>query len=277
MAYNYDTRNWFGYGNYRDFDKDFRADLGFITQVNNDQLELGGGRVFYSENKWWNRFEMRGNWEITHDNDGELLERELEGRIEVNGSLQSYMNLRYVKKDRLFDGNLFKEVFLNSYMQFTPKRGLLLETGLTYGDVVDFTNSRLAKRTRINPGIHLSVNKHTQLFLHHTYNRLDTVGVRDQVANLSDLRLIYQFNTRSFLRLTAQYQNIENIFQDSLSAGTIEKDRSFNKQLLYSYKVNPRTVFFLGYSDLATADNQDPKLEVQQRGLFMKLGYVFDY
>ncbi len=277
LRYNYNTRNWFAYGGYDDFDKDFRADLGFITGVNRDQIVIGGGHIIYKEDSWWNRMEFGGDWDITHDNDGNVLERELEGRMEMNGSLQSYANLGYVVRDRLFDGTLFDEKFVNSYMQFTPRRGLLLESGFNYGDRIDFSNSQIAKNFRINPGVHYSVNKHTQLFLHHTYNRLDTEGIRNQVANLTDLRLIYQFNNRSFLRLTAQFQNIENELLDAVNLGTVEKDRSFNKQLLYSYKVNPRTVFFLGYSDLADDGNPDNDLEIQQRGLFMKLGYVFDY
>jgi len=277
LNYRYNTRDWFAYSNYRNYDKDFRADLGFITQVNNDQFVVGGGRIFFSENKWWNRIELGGDWDITHDNDGRVLEREVEGRVEINGTKQSYMNLGYVKRDRLFDDILFNESFLNSYMRFTPVRGLLLESGFSYGDRIDFSSSNIGKNFRINPGIHYSVNKHTQLFLHHTIDTIEVDKLKERTANLTDLRLIYQFNTRSFLRLTAQYQDIENESLAVADFGAIEQDRSFNKQLLYSYKVNPRTVFFIGYSDLADDDNAVNNLEVQQKGLFMKLGYVFDY
>lgn len=89
------------------------------------------------------------------------------------------------------------------------------------------------------------MNKHLQFISHHTYRTLDTQGVRDLTANLTDFRILYQFNNRSFLRLTAQYQDIENVLRDPLNAGVTEQDRSLNKQLLYSYKVNPRTVFLL--------------------------------
>ncbi len=276
VRYNYNSRNWFQYTNYSNYDEDFRADLGFITQVNKEQWVVGGGRIFYSEDSWWREIEIGGDWDITHDSDGRVLERELEGRIEVNGPLQSYANLGYVVRDRLFDDILFEEKFVNSYFNIQPRRGLLLESGFNFGDRIDFSNSRLGDNLRINPGIHYSINKHTQLFVHHTYDRLKVPGLRDRTANLTDLRLIYQFTPRSFLRLTAQYQNIES--KSLLVAdGTVDKDRSFNKQLLYSYKVNPRTVFFLGYSDLADANNERPDIQIQEQGLFMKIGYVFDY
>jgi len=277
LRYNYNSRNWFQYTNYSKYDEDFRADLGFITQVNKEQWVVGGGRVFYSEDSWWNQIEIGGDWDITHDSDGRVLERELEGRIEVNGPLQSYGNLGYVVRDRLFDNVLFEEKFVNSYFNIQPRRGLLLEAGFSFGDRIDFSNTRLGDNVRIEPGIHYSINKHTQLFVHHTYDRLKVPGLRDRTANLTDLRLIYQFTSRSFLRLTAQYQNIESESRLDADFGVVDKDRSFNKQLLYSYKVNPRTVFFLGYSDLADADNERPDIQVQERGLFMKIGYVFDY
>ena len=275
--YNYNTRNWFAYTNYIDFDKDFRADLGFISQVNFDRIVLGGGHIFYSEDKWWNRIEVGGDWDISHDNDGRVLEREIEGRVEVNGSLQSYMNLGYVKRERLFDDIVFDESFVNSFMTFKPKTHIELEFGWDAGERIDFSNSQIADSIRLNPGIHWSVNKHLQFISHHTYRTLDTQGERDLTANLTDFRILYQFNNRSFLRLTAQYQDIENVLRDPLNAGVTEQDRSLNKQLLYSYKVNPRTVFFVGYSDLFDDGNPQNDLEVQQRGLFMKLGYVFDY
>ena len=277
VRYNYNTRNWFGYANYKDFDKDFRADLGFITQVNNDQVVVGGGHVFFAEDKWWNQIEIAGDWDKTRDNDGRLLEEEWEGRIELSALWQSYLATGYVVRDRLFDDILFDESFQWFFVEAKPWSGVSFGSDFNWGERLDFRTSKLADNLYIEPFINLDLNKHLNLNIRHTYNNLDSAGGRDLVANLTDARLKYQFNTRSFLRLTAQVENIKNTSQDPLDLGSVTRDRGLNMQLLYSYKVNPRTVFFLGYSDLATADNDDPHLEVQQRGLFMKLGYVFDY
>lgn len=277
LRYNYNSRDWFQYTNYTRYDADFRADLGFVTQVNNEKFVVGGGRVFYNETSWWNQIEIGGDWDITHDIDGRLLERELEGRFEINGPLQSYANLGVTVRDRLFDDILFEEKFINSYANFQPRSGLFLEAFVSTGDRIDFSNSRLGENLRFEPGIQYSVNKHAELSVSHTYDRLKVSGLRERIANLTDFRLIYQFNARSFLRFTAQYQNIENESLALADAGQTERDRDFNKQLLYSYKVNPRTVFFLGYSDLADSNPERPSIQVQERGLFMKLGYVFDY
>lgn len=277
ISYDYDSRNIFIYSNYVDFDKDFRADLGFLTQVNYDKFVIGGGYIWFSDKKWWDRIELGGDWDITHDNDGSLLEKELEGRIEVNGPRQSYMNLGFMTRDKRFQEALFDENSISLYGQIRPWGGTEFHARVRGGDSIDFQNSVIADSFSFEPGIHWSINEHLEVTFHHTYRTLEADDIRKLTANLSDLRVIYQFSNRSFIRLTAQYEDIDNKLLSANNFGKIEKEQSFNKQLLYSYKLNPRTVFFLGYSDLADNENQQYDLKTQQRGFFMKLGYVFDY
>lgn len=277
LNYRFNSRDWFQYTTYRSTDENFRADMGFVTQNNNDFFVVGGGRIFYSETAWWNRLEWGGDWDIRHDKEGRVLEREIEMRLEGNGPMQSYFNVGAVVRDRLFDDIVFEEKLINTFANITPRRGLLFDLSMRFGDRIDFSNSRLGENFRFNPGIHYSINRHTQLLLHHDYDRLKVGGLRERVANLTDLVLKYQFNQRSFLRLTAQLQSIKSTSEALDDFGSVSRDRDFNKQLLYSYKLNPRTVFFLGYSDLVDSDDERPNLQTQQRGLFMKLGYVFDY
>jgi len=277
LRYNYNTRNTFIYSNYRNFDKDFRADLGFITQVNNDQYVFGGGKVFYSEDNWWNRIQVNGDWDITHDNEGRLLEKELEGRIEINGPLQSVINTGYVTRDRLFDDTLFAERFNFLFFRLSPKGGLTLGSEIFTGKTIDFSESKLADNFRVESFVNYDFNEHLSINVNHTYSNLESNEGRDLVANLTDARIKYRFITRSFLRFVLQRQDVEVKNLNPMALGEISRSERINKQLLYSYKLNPRTVFFLGYSDLADDDNPRNDLQVQQRGLFMKLGYVFDY
>jgi hypothetical protein len=277
MNYSYNSRDWFAYSNFRNYDKDFRADLGFVTQVNNDQFVLGGGRQFYSEDSWWTRIELAGDWDIKHDNDGRVLEREIEGRFEIQGPLQSFFGTGHVIRERLFEDQNFDEQFQWMFFEFQPKGGINLGSEILFGDRIDFDEALLAESFKVEPFISWDINKHFSLKLNHVYSKLESDGGRDLTANLTDARLKYQFNTRSFIRLVVQNQDIEEIDYDPLNLGIKTSSQGLNTQLLYSYKVNPRTVFFLGYSDLSDDDNVSQKLEVQQRGLFMKLGYVFDY
>ena len=55
--------------------------------------------------------------------------------------------------------------------------------------------------------------------------------------------------------------------------------RSLFAQLLYAYKVNPQTVFFLGYSQdgegLVDVDRLRVPLTTRGRTFFLKLGYAW--
>ena len=88
------------------------------------------------------------------------------------------------------------------------------------------------------------------------------------------MRLTWQFNLQSFLRLTVQHQDVERnqaVHIDEVDARTKETGR----QLLYSYKLNPQTVFFLGYSDQYVDDDSLERLTASDRAWFMKIGYAW--
>ena len=56
---------------------------------------------------------------------------------------------------------------------------------------------------------------------------------------------------------------------------TDARSLSIGSQLLYSYKLNPQTVFFLGYSDNHREDDDLLSLTQTDRSLFMKLSYAW--
>jgi hypothetical protein len=68
---------------------------------------------------------------------------------------------------------------------------------------------------------------------------------------------------------------VDNEFNSELySDGRDPEQRQLFSQLLFSYKLNPRTVFFLGYSDNSQA-TQDYGLTQSDRTLFAKIGYAW--
>ena len=93
-------------------------------------------------------------------------------------------------------------------------------------------------------------------------------------ATLADTRLTWQFNVRSFIRLTVQYQDIERN-PDVYIEPTDAREKDVGRQLLYSYKLNPQTVFFLGYSDSYVDDDSLDRLTAEDRTWFMKIGYAW--
>jgi len=99
-------------------------------------------------------------------------------------------------------------------------------------------------------------------------------GERVFDAQLSDFRLTWQFNLRSFLRFTAQRQHVKRNVALFL-ADTDTHTLTVGSQLLYSYKLNPQTVFFLGYSDNYIDDDRYDDLTRTDRTLFIKLAYAW--
>ena len=79
----------------------------------------------------------------------------------------------------------------------------------------------------------------------HTAVRFDTQeGEQIFDAKLTDLRVTWQFNVRSFVRLTMQGQVVERNVALYVAPDTEAETLTVGTQLLYSYKVNPQTVLY---------------------------------
>ena len=144
------------------------------------------------------------------------------------------------------------------------------------GDQLDLANSRLAEELRLRPNIEWNVNRHLLLRLQHTAARLDTAeGEMIFKADLTDLRVTWQFNLRSFLRFTTQRQLVRRNVAAFIDPSTESETLTIGTQLLYSYKLNPQTVLFVGYSDNAREDEEMLDLTRTDRTVFAKLSYAW--
>ena len=275
-SYEYNSRNWFAYANYDNLSSGFRADSGFVPQVDINQKEIGVGHIWHgTDDNWWTRIRFNGDWDIAHDDSGRMLEREIEGYLGVGGPMQSWIQIGGLSRDTLWDDVLYKEQKLSLYTRFQPKGGLLLGVFVRYGDQVDFANSRLGDQLRLQPFVQWNINRHLFLKAEATLLQLDTKqGEKIFDADVYDVRLTWQFSRRSFVRVTTQIQNIDrnlDVYVDEVDS----ESRRVGRQLLYSYKLNPQTVFFLGYSDNYMDDDDLRGLEETNRTLFMKIGYAW--
>jgi len=274
--YNYDSRDWNGYARYELRDANFRADSGFVTRIDYAQKSVGGGRRWLGdESTWWTRMQVRTEYDIAHDMDGRLLERSAVMRYSFTGPKQWFAQLSAIRHDVFFDGSLFKENKVGLYTQLQPRGGLFLGLWVRAGDQVDFENTRLGDELRMQPRIEWNVGEHLLARLQSSFVRLDSKeGPKIFDARVYDLRLTWQFSNRSFVRLTMQHQDVERnqaMYIDEVDAKSVNVGR----QLLYSYKLNPQTVFFLGYSDSHIDDDDLDTLTATDRTFFLKLGYAW--
>ena len=80
-------------------------------------------------------------------------------------------------------------------------------------------------------------------------------------------------NVRTFVRAIVQYQNLAR--NPELYGFPVEKTSdSIFTQFLFSYKINPQTVLFLGYSDNYLG-MQGIDITRADRTFFIKLGYAW--
>ena len=71
-------------------------------------------------------------------------------------------------------------------------------------------------------------------------------------------------------RLNAIWSRNPAVYETEVDA----RSQSWFNQLLLSYKINPQTVLFLGYSDTSIGDRQI-ELTRESRTVFLKIGYAW--
>jgi hypothetical protein len=287
IAYQHERRNWYVSTNYESIGSDFRADLGFIDKVDLTKYVFGGGYIWYPDNHFFSRIELGGDWDITHSQNNERLEQETEMFIELEGGLQSYIATGMIQRERVgrrhnpsvidIDQNttMFEETLGWLYTNFTPVSALTLELDMYLGDDIDFANNRPAKVQMFNPGLEWKLTESLVLDISHRYQILDVDDGRLFTANLSDVRLNWQLTLNSFIRLSSVYTQIERDPTLYLYQRPDKRYRDLGNELLYGYKLNPQSVFYVGYSDAFTANDDLDSLTQHEKTYFMKLSYAW--
>ena len=277
LAFNHDGIKWLGWAVYRDFGGDFRADLGFVNQVDYRNLETGFRRVYYGDDgEWYSQWQWGFEVERTEDQSGQVLEDDREFALNIRGPSQIYFSLEANFRDRFFSGISFNDQWsLDTYFEAQPTATVFVSLSAGAGDQIDFANVRQGDGLSFEPTLKLELGRHVRAELSHQLSRLDVDGGQLFEANLSQLRLIYQLNRRTFVRAILQRTDIERdltLYDDPIDLEA-ESENLFS-QLLFSYKLNARTVLFLG-----TTDNQlgTERIDLirENRTFFFKVGYAW--
>jgi hypothetical protein len=276
-AYQHMTRAWQGYALYTDFSEDYRADLGFLPQVGIHKFYglVEKYRYWDDGSRWWSRRTMGVETTINYDYDGNPLQRQVGPYMFWGGKRQSELNLYVGLGPSYYRGKLFDRYFLQSYgaMQITPTLYASLESRV--GQEIDVANVRQGRIARFIPRLRFEPGRHLRLDLNHFDEALRVDGGRLYRVSLTELRATYQIDVRTFVRLITQYEQRSN--DPALFTFPVDrKSRSLFNQLLFSYKLNPQTVLFAGYSDdSAGSGPSSPDLRRSDRTVFVKLGYAF--
>jgi hypothetical protein len=269
----------------------FRGDLGFIPRVDYNKFVIGGDRKWYGKpGEWWTKFKIYSDWDITHNDNDELIEKEFDINAQLNARYNSYFRLSYTNRDLVgvrqnksilaIDGNttLFTENQFSLFAEVKPVLGLYLNSNIKYGDAIDFRSNRLGRTKQWRSTINWNVGQHLELKIKHTFNQLDADSANVFNARLTDFRATYQFNVLSFLRFSFIYNNTSrnaNNYRYIDPEDITRNSRNVSTELLYAYKLNPQTVFYLGYSDKHYTEQDFSDLDQNQRSIFMKFSYAW--
>lgn len=275
LDYRHNDSRWDVWAEHVNYGKDFRADMGFINRVDYKRNTLRVGHTWrYGSDSFFNRIRVALDWDNTHDQAGLELEEELEMFLEMEGPYQSRLDGLFGGSKTYYNGFTFDEQFNQLALSVRPNSELYLKMTARVEDVVDFANTRLGRSKRYTPELNYQAGRHLQLNLQHTLQQFDVDGGRLFTANLSYLRTTWQFNIHSFVRFIVQYADTER--DRSLYIRPVQsRTKELSTQLLYSYKLNAQSVFYLGYSDAGYQDDNLRGLEAVGRTVFAKFSYAW--
>jgi hypothetical protein len=273
LNYRHNTRTLDYWARLQSFDQGFRADLGFMPQVDCRHYRVGSS---YSWNarpgSWYSMLELSSEVDIRTDLDGKLINGGVYVWGTFLGPLQSSLTMILGKSRQVYNSVEFDQYSLSVYSGFQPTKNLVLSLGAIFDDHVDYENTRPAKRVLLSPVIGFNLGRHLKLNFSYAYEQLNVEGGRLYTANIGNTSIIYQFNRRTFLRSILQY--VDYNYNAHLYTFEIEPQyKHLFTQFLFSYKINPRTVLFLGYSDNYLG-NREYKIAKSDYTFFVKIGYA---
>jgi hypothetical protein len=280
ISYQRNMRDYHFNASYYDVGEDFRADLGFNSKSDYKKALVGGGQTWYgNENDTLTRWGYFGDYDKTFAQDGTVLEEEIEFHGNIRGQKQLYSNFGVVVRNSYYDGDYYDEIQPMAFAQITPWSGVKLSSFMRFGDQIDYSNSRLGEMFYIEGRVEWDANQHLTVTGFTSYSDLQVQSKELYHAQQYDLRLTYQFNMRSKLKFVLQYTDIERnpdmYIVDSEDDKPNASDVYVNSQLIYSYKINPQTLFYLGYADSGYQDDTMKKVALDNRTVFAKFSYAW--
>jgi hypothetical protein len=278
LRYTHQQREWFWHAQYRTLDPQFRADSGFVTRVDTKFATAGIERTFWGKpGGWYSRLIFGAHHDRTQNYAGTAKEHGSDFIFVWLGPRQAEYSLNVAPNRESFRGVHYDNLRINHYFEIRPTGDFAFFLSAVTGKTIDVVNGQQADVLRIDPSVELSLARRFNVSLSHGLQRLDVDRGRLFDANLTQARLVYHFNIRTFARAIVQYTDVDRNVA-AYDVPITERSKQLFTQLLFSYKVNPQTVFLAGYSDNAVGFKEDDlnvDLTKTDRTVFVKVGYAW--
>ena len=278
LNYTHSSRDWDWLVTYHQFGEDFRADTGYVNFSNWTRKSFTGRRKWYAadSDSWWRLFSVHGGWHDTQEIDGTNIENGYELNFVVEGVYESAFGVDFFNFENTFiDSSLVSQPFTDFdlksqdvWLEINLFTALGVELEYAWGDDIDYGSSQPAKVDTIISSFDYQLSQQINTELEYIRESLEVFNNRLYTIELKNFRIAYQIDENSFLRLTFQSRELD-------FANDPTPSEFLASQLIYSYKVNPFTLFYFGYSDKFLTDINTFDLKKTDKTLFMKFSYAW--
>lgn len=266
------SRNWYFSGTYLEKSPLFRADSGFIPRVDIKLFEGFLAYTFYEEKKkFYSRLSPRiyysygrnfegktTDWQTFVELQFELI-KQITGEVGISKSMELYNEIEYKK-------NIF---YLWANSRFSQNMTAFLS--LNYGDGIDYENNRLGNLLSLKAQTDYRFGRRIFLDFSGEHQKFNLKEGNLYKATYLYLKILYHFSNSIFLRAILQDGKIKR----NVSLYTFEvpeKDNFQSLQFLFTIKLNPFTLFYLGFSTRGM--EMDPyTTQTMNRTYFIKFSY----
>ena len=273
VEYNHDSATFDWWLAYREVEQGFRADLGRRPRSGFRQARTGWSHTWRAEaGHWYTSFNTGFGYVYNEECEGRPLDRFLDGWLNYSGPSRSFLNLYGVVGTESYRGVDYDDRHLYFDSGYWPTGSLFVRLEGVIGDEVDGDNERAGSQLWLAPMMQCKLGPRLDLLLRQEWERLDVEEGRLYTKNRGYLRASYQFTRRMLLRAILQYAEYD-LNEGVYTFDVAPRFRHAAAQLLFSYKINPQTVLYLGYSDNHFGD-ETIRLTQNDRTFFAKIGYA---
>ncbi|MFN7964852.1 MAG: DUF5916 domain-containing protein [Acidobacteriota bacterium] len=280
FRYEHRTREWFASVGWLRFAPGFRADSGFVARVDLQSATGEAGRIVWGDaGSFWKRQQYSLAVEKTENDAGRPTNDVVQARAQFNGPLQSFVDLRLIRQRELFADRYFDQNLVRAFVNVRWNGAFTSSIDTSVGETIDFAGARLADLLEVNPEFTLNLGRHFFIGGEYTRQRLSVDEGWLFTVRQIDGKVVYQFTPRAFLRAIVQSTQVDR--DSSLYDFPVEaRSRDEFTQLLFSYKLNPLTVLYLGATNCQTCGALPPAEQLgfvpeKQTTVFFKLGYAW--
>ena len=273
VVYDHSAKVWRWNLQYRDVSGAFRADSGYVPQV--DYRE-GRARLSYNlyPGNFFSRLEPAVIADLKWDRAGQPLSREGYAGINFEGKRSLNGELFYNPKDERVDGKLLHAdtLYFSSYL--SPS-AVVANLGIEgdVGEAIDYDGARVGRGGDVNVSATIRPTSHLSLVFSGERSWLNLSEGSLFTADTVYMKSTYTFSARSFLRIIAQW--LETRRNPALYPYEVPgHDGGLTGSVLFAYKLNWQSVLYVGYGDNRVLIPQHG-FQPADRQVFLKISYAF--